>query len=62
MTEITLKISVYSAGHLMSISSLSTFDLSAPERIINNLASKYNTCTIEVVDSRGKKWVKKFGE
>ena len=62
MTEITLKINVYVSGNLVSISTLSTFDLSAPARIIDNLAEKYGACVIEVIDSRGKKWKKSFGE
>lgn len=62
MTEITLKINVYVSGNLVSISTLTTFDLSAPARIINSIAEKYGTCVIKVTDSRGKKWEKVFGE
>ena len=62
MTEIKLRINVYVSGNLVSVSTLSTFNLSAPARIIDNLAEKYGTCTIVVIDSTGKKWQKEFGE
>lgn len=62
MTEIKLSINVYVSGNLVSVSTLSTFDLSAPARIIDRLAEKYGHCTIVVTDSTGKRWRKEFGE
>ena len=60
MTEIKLSINIYVSGNLVSVSTLSTFDLSAPARIIDNLAKKYGVCTIVVTDSTGKKWKKEM--
>ena len=58
MTEINWSIIITRAGRAVASCALSTFDLSAPERMVEKLHEQYGACTIQVIDSTGKVWRK----
>lgn len=58
MTKINWSFTVTRAGEVLATGALSTFDLSFPARMLEQIASEYGACHMTVRDGHGQIWEK----